>query len=223
MFCHKPQTKPVIIKTNKAFGCANDIIDIYTEQGKASWYGGNGDGFAGNKTANCEIYDPLALTCAHRTLPFDTLVKVENIATGNSIILRVNDRGPFIQDRILDMSKRAAQELGLLHIGITTIRLQTVDTNGKPVPLRLAIAKGNPYTIQVASLVDPVGARRLSKELKTAFDQKVYQVKKTLNGTVVERVRIGTYLNFEQAEKARKSLAQFCKERNLEPFITRQQ
>jgi rare lipoprotein A len=227
MLCNGPQSSITFSKSEYAAAKSqldsfNNTNSFYIERGYASWYGGNSDGFAGNMTANCEIYDPSNLTCAHRTLPFNTLVKVENIANGKNIVLRVNDRGPFIHDRILDISKKAAQELGLLHVGIAPIRLQIVNSKGHPMPVNSAIINGNPYTIQVAAFIDPFSAKQLSKELESRFNQKVYQVKQVSNGTTIARVRIGIYSNLEQAEKVCNALAKFCKERKLEPFITRQ-
>ena len=228
MLCNKPrpsivqQSRSAHNSVKKQSNCFDNINGIYTEQGEASWYGGNDDGFAGKMTASCEIYDPLALTCAHRILPFNTLLKVENIATGRNSILRVNDRGPFVRDRILDVSKRAAQDLGLSHIGIAIIRLQTVNSKGIPTPVNISAVRGDFYTIQVAAFFDPTSAKRLTKELVSNFDQKVYRVKQTSNGATIERVRIGAYPNLEQAEKTYRKLAKFCKERKLEPFIIRQ-
>ena len=91
-------------------------VMVYTESGVASWYGGQGDGFIGNYTASGEPLDPTALPCAHRTLPFDTLVEVENLDSGKRVVLRVNDRGPYLRNRVLDVSFQGARELGFLHV-----------------------------------------------------------------------------------------------------------
>jgi rare lipoprotein A len=198
------------------------VAQVYTERGQASWYGGDDDGFAGGITANGEVYDPAAMTCAHRTLPFGTLVEVENVANGKHRVLRVNDRGPFVRGRILDMSQRAAQDLGLLHPGVATVRLRTVDAQGRPVPVPAAVLQGNPFTIQVASLTKPGNIERLTQELQTSFGPVTYQVAQGPGGVLVKRVRVGTYPRLEQAEKASEQIAKFCKDRGLEPFIIRQ-
>jgi len=104
----------------------------FMEVGKASWYGGQGDGFTGRYTASGEPLNPSDLTCAHRTLPFDTLVEVENQDTGQRAVLRVNDRGPFVKGRVLDVSCRAALELGFMAGGTARIVLREVQERLAP-------------------------------------------------------------------------------------------
>jgi len=93
----------------------------YYETGIASWYG---PGFHGNYTANGEIYDQEGVSAAHKTLPFGTIVRVVEIETGNSVVVRINDRGPFVDGRIIDLSKGAARELGTVEKGITQVGLR---------------------------------------------------------------------------------------------------
>ena len=95
----------------------------YHEVGIASWYG---PGFDGNYTANGEIYDMNGVSAAHKTLPFGTLVKVVDLETGRSIVVRINDRGPFIEGRIIDLSKGAAAQFGIIERGITKVGLRIV-------------------------------------------------------------------------------------------------
>ena len=87
----------------------------------ASFYGHE---FAGRRTASGERYDPHRLTAAHRTLPFGTLLRVTNLDNGRSVVVRVNDRGPQRQDRIVDLSKRAAQRLGFADAGLARVRIE---------------------------------------------------------------------------------------------------
>ncbi len=89
-------------------------------EGVASWYGQQ---FAGHPTANGELFDPAALTAAHRTLPFGTCVKVELISSGKSVEVRINDRGPFVAGRLIDLSEAAAGKLGLTADGVGQVRL----------------------------------------------------------------------------------------------------
>ncbi|MDX2289583.1 MAG: septal ring lytic transglycosylase RlpA family protein [Hyphomicrobiaceae bacterium] len=100
----------------------------YVEIGQASWYG---DAFHAKRTANGEIYNMDALTAAHRTLPLPSLVKVTNLRNGRSLLLRVNDRGPFKKGRIIDVSRRAADVLGFKHMGTAEVRVEYVG----PAPL----------------------------------------------------------------------------------------
>lgn len=93
----------------------------YSEEGMASWYGAD---FHGNSTANGEIYDMHDLTAAHRTLPMPSLVRVTNLENGRSLVVRINDRGPFAQNRIIDMSRRGAELLGFINQGTTRVRVE---------------------------------------------------------------------------------------------------
>jgi rare lipoprotein A len=96
-------------------------------EGIASWYG---PGFAGRKTANGEIFDPGLLTAAHRTLPFNSRVRVTNASTGQSVIVRINDRGPFIAGRIIDLSRAAAEVIGLTGSGVAQVTVEQLSGAG---------------------------------------------------------------------------------------------
>ncbi len=93
-------------------------------QGMASWYG---PGFDGNYTANGEVFNQYALTAAHRYLPFGTKVRVTNLDNGRSVVVRINDRGPFVGDRVLDLSRGAAQILGTVSSGVSSVRLDILE------------------------------------------------------------------------------------------------
>jgi rare lipoprotein A len=97
------------------------VAGPYYEVGIASWYG---PGFQGNHTANGEIYDMNGISAAHKTLPFGTIVRVVDLETGKSVVVRINDRGPFIEGRIIDLSKGAAEKLGIIDKGITRVGLR---------------------------------------------------------------------------------------------------
>ena len=99
------------------------VAGPYYEVGIASWYG---PGFHGNLTANGEVYDMYGISAAHKTLPFGTIVKVIEIETGRSVVVRINDRGPFIEGRIIDLSKGAAERLGIVQKGITEVGLRVL-------------------------------------------------------------------------------------------------
>ena len=95
----------------------------YSAKGKASWYG---PGFAGRKTANGEIYNPNALTAAHKTLPFGTTVEVKNTNNNKSTIVRINDRGPYVKGRIIDLSKAAAKQIGMIKTGTAIVDIKAL-------------------------------------------------------------------------------------------------
>jgi rare lipoprotein A len=97
------------------------IPRTWFEEGVASWYGPN---FVGRPTANGEIFDPSELTAAHKFLPFDTRVLVTDLASGRSVVVRINDRGPFVGDRIIDLSRAAAESIDMIGSGTARVRLQ---------------------------------------------------------------------------------------------------
>lgn len=94
-----------------------------TSSGAASWYG---PGFHGRTTANGETFDQNALTAAHKTLPFGTQVRVTYEGTGESVVVRINDRGPYAHGRDIDLSREAAEEIGLLGAGVGDVRMEVI-------------------------------------------------------------------------------------------------
>jgi len=108
----------------------------YDETGVASWYGTK---FHGLRTANGEIYDMHALSAAHKTLPLPSLMRVTNLDNGRSVIVRVNDRGPFVKDRLIDLSYAAAKALGYAKKGTTHVRVQSLEIPPSPLPATLAL------------------------------------------------------------------------------------
>jgi len=99
------------------------VAGPYYEVGIASWYG---PGFQGNRTSNGEVYDMYGISAAHKTLPFGTIVRVVDLDTDSSLVVRINDRGPFIEGRIIDLSKGAAEKLGIVDKGIAHVGLRIV-------------------------------------------------------------------------------------------------
>ena len=129
----------------------------YDETGIASYYGGErtGTNFHGRNTANGELSDMTALTAAHRTLPMPSLVRVTNLENGRQVVLRVNDRGPFSQGRILDVSRRGAQLLGFEQAGTARVRVQIVPEESQQ--LKAALTRGAPVPGEQVAAV-PRGA-----------------------------------------------------------------
>lgn len=123
----------------------------YNESGMASWYG---PGFHGKRTANGEAYDQRAMTAAHRTLPMPSVVRVTNLDNGNSVVVRVNDRGPFAHSRIIDVSKAAAEKLDMIRSGVASVRVEILPNesrrmkdiaqNGGSVSEQVAAMQGAP-------------------------------------------------------------------------------
>ncbi|MBN2542355.1 septal ring lytic transglycosylase RlpA family protein [bacterium] len=105
----------------------NETTDVSNafriQEGTASYYA---DKFHGRKTSNGETYNMFDLTAAHRTLPFDTKIRVINLENGRSVVVRINDRGPFVKNRIIDLSLKAAKELGMIKNGTAKVRLEII-------------------------------------------------------------------------------------------------
>lgn len=129
----------------------------FGETGYASWYGGK---FQGRQTASGEIFDTNKLTAAHKTLPFGTEVEVTNLDTGKSVQVRINDRGPFVEGRIIDLSRAAAAEIGMMGTGIAPVKVEIVkahtESDGPGV---------SHYSIQIASFSAEENAQRLRSRL----------------------------------------------------------
>jgi rare lipoprotein A len=106
-------------------------VPAFAREGIASWYG---PGFAGRRTANGEIFDPGQLTAAHRTLPFNTHLRVTNLENGRSVVVRINDRGPFSGGRIIDLSRAAAERIGMIGSGTARVRLEPLSGVGGLLP-----------------------------------------------------------------------------------------
>ena len=112
---------PVAVLPEPKLRLIPDVVRVIT--GEASWYG---PGFYGNHTANGEIYRPGTMTAAHRNLPFGTKVRVTNLRNGRSAVIRINDRGPFVDHRVIDLGHGAASELGLISSGIAQVKLEVL-------------------------------------------------------------------------------------------------
>lgn len=113
------------------------------ERGHASWYGGQ---FHGRRTASGENYDKYALTAAHKTLPFGTIVRVRSLKLGREVDVRINDRGPFAPGRVIDVSQAAAEALGLMGKGVAEVSLKVADTVGAGASSRRATQKSSKKT-----------------------------------------------------------------------------
>ena len=131
----------------------------YQEQGMASWYG---PGFHGKTTSNKEVYDMYDMTAAHRTLPFGTHVMVTNLQNGRSVTLRINDRGPFVKDRIIDLSYAAALQLDMLAPGVVKVRVEVLPEMS-PDPA------AQKFSVQVGSFTLKSNAAALQDSLKERY------------------------------------------------------
>ncbi|MBO6794677.1 MAG: septal ring lytic transglycosylase RlpA family protein [Balneolaceae bacterium] len=159
------------------------------ETGVASWYGPN---FHGKLTANGEVYDMDGMTAAHRTLPFNSEVVVENLDNGRTTRVRINDRGPFAKNRIIDLSRAAATEIGMIGPGTARVRIYLV--KGDLENSRVTDLKVANFTIQLGSFSEEILAMQESEKINGS---RVEQV--TVNGMQVYRVYFGLYQNPDDA------------------------
>ncbi len=175
----------------------------FSEQGMASWYGRD---FHGKKTSSGEIYDMHAMTAAHKTLPMGTLVRVTNKDNGREAVVRINDRGPFVRGRIIDVSYAAAKRLGLVDSGTARVCIEALDgrdeADSGQSRYRSSV-NGTPgsYAVQIASFSRMDNARRLVEEMRHQVGTAtVHQV--WVDGTPFYRVRAGRYPSIQAAEQA---------------------
>ncbi len=131
---------------------------VYEETGIASWYG---HPYHGRASASGEIYDMETLTAAHRTLPFGTMVRVQNLENGREVDVRINDRGPFVEGRIIDLSHAAAQQIGMLGPGTAKVRLRVVSLPSVTVP--------GYYAVQAGAFRDRANAESRKKEMERRY------------------------------------------------------
>lgn len=128
------QTEPLHTTANLSYKVAGKQyqptkkIEQFSQTGKASWYG---PGFHGKKTSSGERFDMNTLSAAHRTLPIPSYARVTNLSNGKSVVVRINDRGPFHGNRVMDLSKAAAKELGFIHTGTANVKVEQILPNGK--------------------------------------------------------------------------------------------
>ena len=132
-----------------------------TEEGLASWYGGK-DGFEGKPTASGEIFDGKKMTAAHRTLPLGTWVEIRNLEDGRTARVRINDRGPFVKGRIVDLSRAAAEKLGVVGPGTARVRLTVVE----PGPAVIEISPTGAWSVQIGSFASAWRAETLASRVR---------------------------------------------------------
>jgi rare lipoprotein A len=158
----------------------------FRERGVASWYG---RGFHGRSTANGEVYDMYALTAAHRTLPIPTYVEVTNLRNRKKVIVRVNDRGPFLGGRIIDLSYAAARALDLVDVGTGMVEIRSL-TAGRRSSRPIAAA-GQPVFLQVGAYAERSNAQRLRRRLEASGFDNVVLTESLVEGRRMVRVRLG--------------------------------
>jgi rare lipoprotein A len=178
----------------------------YTEEGNASWYGVP---FNGRRASNGEIYDMYKLTAAHRTLPFETMVRVTNLNNGKATTVRITDRGPFVENRIIDLSLAAAREIESIGPGVVPVRVEVLTPGIDPT--------GGFFTVQVGAFRDQANAQRLRDRLNLSYSPIFIQQYDSPDGTFY-RVRVGKITG----EDAARQLGEQLRGREgFTPFVVR--
>jgi len=177
----------------------------YAEQGNASWYGVP---FHGRRASNGEIYDMNKLTAAHRTLPFETMVRVTNLNNGKSTVVRITDRGPFVDNRIIDLSLAAAREVDSVGAGVVPVRVEVLGGVDPTAGF---------FTVQVGAFRDRGNAERLRGRLSASYSPIFIQQYDSPDG-VFYRVRVGKISGEDAAHQFGEQLRD---REGFTPFVTR--
>jgi len=183
--------------------------DGFRQSGLASWYG---DPFHGRKTANGETYNMHGISAAHKTLPFNTVVNVRNLDNGRDIRVRINDRGPFVRNRVIDLSYGAARQIGLVGPGTARVELialgavtdanESVTAKRTYTPVDYNLGK---FTFQVGAFRDRSNAERLKLKLGSAYKNAHICTFDAGDG-LYYRVRVGDFASLEEARKGEEIL-----------------
>jgi len=182
----------------------------FSQKGVASWYGKK---FHGRKTANGETYNMHGITAAHKTLPLGTYVRVRNLKNGKVLDVRINDRGPFARNRIIDLSYGAAKKLGVVKPGTAPVKIVALGSRKKKISSSKGTYEYKPldyysgsFTVQVGAFTDLSNARRLMKKLSKKHGSSHIAKYVDTKGTLFYRVRTGSFLSLSIAEKFEKKM-----------------
>lgn len=209
---YPPSSPPGYPKPYKALGkWYQPLPDSkgFRQRGLASWYGKD---FHGKKTSNGEIYDMYAMTAAHKTLPLGTYVRVHHLGNGRKIDVRVNDRGPFVRGRIIDLSYSAAKKLGIVGPGtakVEVVALGTLTTRsggGQRTYTPVDYYRGN-FTLQVGAFKDRRNAEKLRAELDRTY-KNAHIIIYNNGHEIFYRVRVGKCSTLEKAVEYEQYLIQ---------------
>ena len=184
----------------------------YDEVGYASWYG---PGFHGKKTANGEIFNQNKISAAHRTLPLPSIVKVTNLENGKVLsFVRVNDRGPFARNRIIDLSKEAAKELGFVNKGVTKVRVEILEDESRKFANQLIQSKNHAKSakiqnIEKKNLISPVeDTQNEDKENKKVKEKSDNEENFVLKDNKIA-IQVGAFTDHRNAKSLIDKLSEF--------------
>jgi len=199
-----PKPYKVLGKWYQPLPHANEFIQI----GTASWYGKK---FHGRRTSNGEIYNMYAVSAAHKTLPLGTYVRVTNLRNKRKLDVRINDRGPFVSGRVIDLSYGAGKRLGIIGTGTAPVKIVALGraSSGRKTVGKAAYIPGNyeqgNFTIQIGAFSDLKNARRLKAKLRRVYRNA--HITRYDNGrSVLYRVRVGQCSTLQDARRLKKKL-----------------
>lgn len=179
-----PTKKPYVVNGNVYYPLHKVPLG-WSEEGIASWYGPN---FNGQRTSDGEIYNMYDYTAAHKILPMNTIVKVTNLNNGKSVIVRINDRGPFVKNRIIDLSYAAAKKIGLDVTGTAPVKIKVIRFEGKDYV--------SGYMIQVGAFIYPKGAQITAEKYeKLGYNTKIKKINRFY------KVFITGFNSYDEAKK----------------------
>ncbi len=202
----RPATQaPYVIKNKRYFPIPS--ANGYNEKGIASWYGTD---FHGRRTSNGETYDMHAMTAAHKTLPMNTMLLVKNLDNGKKTVVRVNDRGPFIRGRIIDLSFKAAQKIGAVNKGTARVQIVALGEKGKnngngAKDLIYSDLSVGEFYVQIGAFEQKINAIKLQKRFTEAGHTTVIQ-KYFGPKSILYRVQVYAGKNIHLAERAESAL-----------------
>ncbi|NPA95792.1 MAG: septal ring lytic transglycosylase RlpA family protein [Thermodesulfobacteria bacterium] len=179
----------------------------FVETGYASWYGPN---FHGKRTANGERYNMYAMTAAHKILPMNTYVRVENLENNRAVVVRINDRGPFVKNRVIDLSYAAAKKLGIVGKGTARVRLVALGEvksihDGTVAFKKTPDFKHGDFYVQVGAFTSKENAFRLRNRLRKYYSG-VTVVKGYTNGHYYYKVRVDAPNDYNKAKRLERKL-----------------
>lgn len=203
----------------------------FRQRGMASWYGRR---FHGKPTASGEPYDMYAMTAAHPTMPIPSYARVTNVSNGRSVVVRINDRGPFLRGRIIDLSYAAAHRLGYIEQGSALVEVERVHAEPAPAPATTAgsgtmsppagptaaspVADTAPHYVQLGAFNARANAESLRERISREISETLDRAIEVVSHQGLFRVRLGPYRSHSEASSAAARLTEML---NLQPYIVR--
>jgi len=181
----KDATKRPYVVNGKIYYPLKRVYVGWKQRGIASWYGPN---FHGKYTSNGEVYNMYAFTAAHKTLPMNTIVRVKNLNNGKSVVVRINDRGPFVRGRIIDLSYAAGKKIGLDKTGTAPVVIEVIGFKGKNYV--------SGFMVQVGAFINKEGAKRVARR----YRKMGYKAKVIKQGRLYKVYIVG-FKNYNEAKR----------------------